>query len=172
MTTTRDLDTAHDRDTTTPDWYAPPTGELPPFVFVPDAHARDRRPGAGEVRSSVAAEPPSADEAARPRRWSTGHKVAAAVVAVGVLASGGVALAARDGATGAGDVPGVTGGVVPGIGQQPPPGQLPGGQLPGQLGGSFGDDDHDRNGDGSGAPGGLPGTTDSANGTGTSGTTT
>ena len=30
------------------------------------------------------------------RRWSSGHTVAAATVAVGVLLSGGVALAARD----------------------------------------------------------------------------
>jgi hypothetical protein len=69
--------------------------------------------------------PPEGDPA--PRRWSTGHTVAAAVVAVGVLASGGVAWAARD-STGATTGPG---GVRPGgFGQQP--GQLPG---PGQFGG-------------------------------------
>jgi hypothetical protein len=39
--------------------------------------------------------PPVAGDPA-PRRWSTGHTVAAAVVAVGVFASGGVAWAARD----------------------------------------------------------------------------
>jgi hypothetical protein len=36
-------------------------------------------------------QPPSEGDPA-PRRWSTGHTVAAAVAAVGVLASGGVAL--------------------------------------------------------------------------------
>jgi hypothetical protein len=76
---------------------------------------------------------PAADPA--PTRWSTGHTVAAAVVAVGVFASGGVAWAARDPA-GATTGPGTVG--PGGFGQQPgqQPGQLPG-QLPGpgQLGG-------------------------------------
>jgi hypothetical protein len=80
--------------------------------------------------------PPEGDAA--PRRWSTGHTVAAAVVAVGVLASGGVAWAARD-STAATTGPGGVG--TGGFGQQQPggrggfgqqPGQLPG---PGQLGG-------------------------------------
>ncbi len=76
-----------------------------------------------------------------PRRWSTGHTVAAAVVAVGVLASGGVAWAARD-STGATTGPGSVG--RGGFGQQPggpggfrqQPGPQPG-QLPGtgQFGG-------------------------------------
>ncbi len=97
--------------------------------------------------------PPHPGEGARPRRWSTGHTVAAAVVSLGVLAAGGVALAARDDATAA-TVPG-----APGAGQQ---GQLPGGQPPGgQLGqapdgrppgGPSGD--HDGDGSGPGAPGG------------------
>jgi hypothetical protein len=80
----------------------------------------------------VAAEPPPVGDPA-PRRWSTGHTVAAAVVAVGVLASGGVAWAARD-STGTTSGPGGFGQQQPGgrggFGQQP--GQLPG---PGQFGG-------------------------------------
>jgi hypothetical protein len=98
---TRDLDTPPQ-----------PTSELPPFVFVPEV-------GGSTVSSeaSVATEPPPVGEAA-PRRWSTGHTVAAAVVVVGVLASGGVALAARDTAgTGVEQLPGGRGGF----------GQLPGG---------------------------------------------
>jgi len=152
VTSTHDHDTTYDA--------LPPSRELPPFVFVP---ADDVPRGA----DTVATEPPTADEAKRPRRWSTGHTVAATVVAVGVLASGGVALAARDGGTGATTVP-----VAPGTGQQGqlpggqlPGGQLPGGQLPGgQLpGGGFG---HDHDDDGSGFPGGqLPGSTDGTDGT-------
>ena len=87
-----------------------PATELPPFVFVPEAGDSTVRP-----EGPVAAEPPLAGDPA-PRRWSTGHTVAAAVVAVGVLASGGVAWAARD-STGATTGPG---NVVPGgFGQQP-----------------------------------------------------
>ena len=73
--------------------------------------------------------PPDGDPA--PRRWSTGHTVAAAVVAVGVLASGGVAWAARD-STGATTGPG---GVRQQPGQLPGPGQfgVPPPQPPGQL---------------------------------------
>ena len=73
--------------------------------------------------------PPEGDPA--PRRWSTGHTVAAAVVAVGVLASGGVAWAARD-STGATTGPG---GVRQQPGQLPGPGQfgVPPPQPPGQL---------------------------------------
>jgi hypothetical protein len=96
------------------------TSTLPPFVFVPDDATGRHVPAVEGV------EPPPAGAPVRPRRWSTGHSVAAAVVAVGVLASGGVALAARDGGTGASTVPG-----APGNGQQ---GQFPGGQLPGQTG--------------------------------------
>jgi hypothetical protein len=79
----------------------------------------------------VAAEPPPEGDPAPPR-WSTGHTVAAAVVAVAVLATGGVAWAARD-STGATTGPGPVG--RGGFGQQPgqQPGQLPG---PGQPGGS------------------------------------
>jgi hypothetical protein len=129
--------TIHDHDTA-----AQPTAELPPFVFVPD------RSGTGAAAAPVeVAQPPAVDGSGRVRRWSRGHSVAAAVVAVGVLASGGAALAARDaGTTG---VPGAPGGVVPA-------GPLPGGQLPGQqqpqpgqLGGRFGGHDDD-------LPGGQP----------------
>jgi hypothetical protein len=79
----------------------------------------------------VAAELPAEGDPA-PRRWSTAHTVAAAVVAVAVLASGGVAWAARDstgattGPAGVGQRPGGQGG----FGQLPGPGQLGG---PGQL---------------------------------------
>jgi hypothetical protein len=83
-----------------------------------------------------AAEPPPEGDSA-PRRWSTGHTVAAAVVAVGVLTSGGVAWAVRD-STGATTGPGSAG--RGGFGQRPGGpggfGQQPGlqpGQLPGQL---------------------------------------
>lgn len=120
-----------------------PTTELPPFVFGPDA-------------TSDAAEPLPPDDKPRVRRWSAGHTVAAAVVAAGVLASGGVAWAARDatgsapdtfgprGFPGAGQLPGgprgfgghLPGGQVPGSGRLGSPGQLPGqqpGVLPGQV---------------------------------------
>jgi hypothetical protein len=115
-----------------------PTSELPPFIFVPEA-------GGDTVRSErpVATEPPPVGDPA-PRRWSSRHTVAAAVVAVGVLASGGVAWATHD-STGATTGPGIVG---PGAGQLPNGpggiGQQPGGQPPGQgqLGG----------------PGQLPGT--------------
>jgi hypothetical protein len=116
-----------------------PTSELPPFVFVPEdggAAERSERP--------IATEPPPAGDPA-PRRWSTGHTVAAAAVAVGVLVSGGAAWASHD-ATGpasvgpaAGQLPGGAGGFGqrPG-GQLPAPGQLGGpGQLPGQLPGTL-----------------------------------
>jgi hypothetical protein len=80
----------------------------------------------------VAAEPPPEGDPAL-RRWSTGHTVAAAVVAVGVLASGGVAWAARD-STGATTGPGGRGGFGQQPGQLPSPGQLGGPpQPPGQL---------------------------------------
>jgi hypothetical protein len=82
--------------------------------------------------------PPGGDPA--PRRWSTGHTVAAAVVAVGVFASGGIAWAARD-STGATTGPGSVGpvaGQLPGgqggFGQQPG-GRGGFGRQPGQLGG-------------------------------------
>ncbi len=125
MTTTSDHDTA-----------AQPPSELPPFVFVRDTRVGVPVGGA----ASPAALPPTPEEAVRPRRWSSGHTVAAAVVAVGVLASGGAALAARDGSSSPGSVPGAPGAGT-GIGQQgrpgfgPPAGHLPGGQLPGPLGG-------------------------------------
>ena len=150
MTTTRDHDTA-----------SQPTTELPPFVFVPDAddgapgaHRDDTYSGDTYRGDSVATRPPTPEEAARPRRWSTGHTVAAAAVTLGVLTSGGVALAARDGGATV-TVPG-----APGAGQQ---GQLPGGPF----GGRDHDNDHDRDGFGSGTPGGqLPGgTTDRTDGT-------
>lgn len=109
-----------------------PASELPPFVFVPEdggSTERSERP--------IATEPPPAGDLA-PRRWSTGHTVAAAVVAVGVLASGGVAWAARD-STGATTGPGRVGpgaGQLPGGFGQQPGGQRGGpGQLPGQLDG-------------------------------------
>jgi len=113
---TRDLDSAPQ-----------PPSELPPFVFVPEDGGSTQRP-----EPPIATEPPAAGDPA-PRRWSTGHTVAAAVVAVGVLASGGVAWAARD-STGATTGPGRFG---PGAGQPPGGfGQLPGrlpGQAPGQA---------------------------------------
>jgi hypothetical protein len=124
----------------------PPADELPPFVFVPEAGgstAWSERPAATE---------PPPPGAPAPRRWSTGHTVAAAVVAVGVLASGGVAWAARDSTGASTGTPAVgPGGQLPGgfgqqpggrggVGQQPGPlggpGQLPGqppGTLPGQA---------------------------------------
>jgi hypothetical protein len=67
-----------------------PPSELPPFVFVPEDGGSTER-----SEPPIATEPPSAGDAA-PRRWSTEHPVAAPVVAVGVLSSGGVAWAARD----------------------------------------------------------------------------
>ncbi len=162
--------------TTTHDTASQPTAELPPFVLVPDAAAaagaaRTDAPGHGLVGTP----PPTVEEAGRPRRWSTGHTVAAAVVAVGVLASGGVAVAARGGGTGS--VPGAPGGVAPGFGrpnQQVPGRQLPGGQLPGgQLGGPFGDD-HDDDGGRSGSqpPGSTTDGTDGTTGTTTGSVTT
>ncbi|MEO7982433.1 MAG: hypothetical protein ABI807_16260 [Sporichthyaceae bacterium] len=177
--------------TTTHDTASQPTAELPPFVLVPDAAAaagaaRTDAPGHGLVGTP----PPTVEEAGRPRRWSTGHTVAAAVVAVGVLASGGVAVAARGGGTGS--VPGAPGGVAPGFGRpnqqvpgrqlpggqlpggQLPGGQLPGGQLPGgQLGGPFGDD-HDDDGGRSGSqpPGSTTDGTDGTTGTTTGSVTT
>ncbi len=112
-----------------------PTTELPPFVFVPE---RGGTPAPSDP--PLAAEPPLVGDPA-PRRWSTGHKMAAAVVAAGVLVTGGAAWAARDTAgpatvgPGAGQLPGGPGGFgqQPG-GQQSGPGQLGGpGQLPGTV---------------------------------------
>ena len=97
-----------------------PTSELPPVAAEPPL---------------VAAAPPVAVElppegGPAPRRWSIGHTVAAVVVVVGVLASGGVAWAARD-STGATTGPG---GFRPGgFGQQQPGGRGGFGQQPGQL---------------------------------------
>ena len=101
-----------------------PTTELPPFIFVP-GHGGTPAP----FDPPVAAEAPAVGDPA-PRRWGTGHRVAAAVVAVGVLVSGGAAWAAHD-ATGPATV-------RPAAGQLPAPGQLgiPG-QLPGQLPGTL-----------------------------------
>ena len=92
-----------------------PTTELPPFIFVPD-HGGTPAP----FDPPVAAEAPAVGDPA-PRRWGTGHKVAAAVLAVGVLVSGGAAWAAHD-ATGpatvgpaAGQLPGHLPGTLPGL---------------------------------------------------------
>ena len=107
-----------------------PTSELPPFVFVP---------GAGTIAPAEPPVPPEspAEGDPAPRRWSTRHRAAAAVVACGVLVSGGVAWAARD-TTGAAPGPGIVG---PAAGQQPGPGQLGGpGQLPGTVPGQAPDD--------------------------------
>jgi hypothetical protein len=113
----------------------PPASELPPFVFVAD-HVGTDVPAGPE-------QPPTVQEG-RLRRWSTGHTVAAAVVVVGVLATGGVALANRDpsaGTTG----PGLVG---PGAGQAP-------GGFGGQPRGGFGG--QHRGGFGGQPPGGFPG---------------
>jgi hypothetical protein len=109
-----------------------PTTELPPFIFVPD-HGGTPAP----FDPPVAAEAPAVEDPA-PRRWGTGHKVAAAVVAVGVLVSGGAAWAAHD-ATGPATV-GPAAGQLPAPGQLGTPGHLPG-TLPGLAPDGSPDDD-------------------------------
>lgn len=146
MSSTRDPETS-DQQTT----------ELPPFVFVPEhlgaatvvepspVWADDPGPvadpiaGAGGHHDDLLDDPGTAPA---PRRWSTGHTVAAAVVAVGVLVSGGAAVAVRNASRGTdaaasqpgqvgqlgGQAPGGQGGLGPGQGGFAPPGQ-------GQVGG-------------------------------------
>jgi len=109
-----------------------PTTELPPFIFVPD-HGGTPAPS----DPPVAVEAPAVGDRA-PRRWGTGHKVAAAVVAVGVLVSGGAAWAAHD-ATGPATV-GPVAGQLPAPGQLGTPGHLPG-TLPGLAPDGSPDDD-------------------------------
>ena len=114
------------------------TTQLPPFVFVPEddgvAPVAGQLPIWDQPQDELSDPQPAP---ARARRWSRGHTVAAAVVAVGVLVAGGAAYGARQDDSTAQRATGQQP-IGPGGAQQQPPsaqGQAPGqGQLPGGPG--------------------------------------
>lgn len=124
--------------TTTEQTGSDDTTQLPPFVFVPEddgvAPVAGQLPIWDQPQDELSDPQPAP---ARARRWSRGHTVAAAVVAVGVLVAGGAAYGARQDDSTAQRATGQQP-IGPGGAQQQPPsaqGQAPGqGQPPGGPG--------------------------------------